>query len=67
MSANFTKQAETIKAKGASAYYAGQSIDDCPYKLNGKQSRRYKRIWLAGFIEARETGAPSALYSELKQ
>jgi len=52
MSANNTKAVETIKAKGAKAYKDGLGIDSCPYKLDGKISRRYRRIWLGGYYEA---------------
>jgi ribosome modulation factor len=50
----YQKQLETIKAKGASAYQMGQAITACPYITLGKQGRKFKRIWLAGYCEARD-------------
>ncbi len=54
MSVKYDKQIETIKNKGAKAFKDGLTIDDCPYKVEGKQGRKFKRIWLAGYIDARD-------------
>lgn len=53
MSPNPPKQRQTIKDKGAKAYHDGLTIDACPYATLGEYSRRYRRIWLAGYYEAR--------------
>jgi hypothetical protein len=55
MSVKYDKQIETIKAKGAQAFKDGLTIEDCPYKIESKQGRKFKRIWLAGYCEERDT------------
>lgn len=54
MSANYEKQIETIKTKGAIAYRSGLSIDSCPYARIGKNSLKFRRVWIAGYIEERD-------------
>ena len=54
MSDKYQKQIDTIKAKGAKAYEDGLTIDQCPYTTEGKQGRKFRRIWIAGYVDARD-------------
>lgn len=54
------KQIETIKQRGAAAFFSGQRVEDCPYKTPGKQGQKFRRIWIAGYVEARDISAPVA-------
>lgn len=51
---NNDKQHETIKGKGRTAYLVGQSIAECPYQTNGPYGRKYRCLWIAGYVEARD-------------
>lgn len=53
-----SKQKQTVKNKGAQAYRDGKSIDACPYATIGEYSRRFRRIWIAGYVEARDGQEP---------
>jgi len=53
MTTPHAKQVETVKEKGAKAYRDGLAIDACPYVIQSKQGRKFRRIWLAGYYEAR--------------
>jgi ribosome modulation factor len=53
--ANNSKQAETIRAKGAQAFRNGQDKASCPYRIPTKQGQKFAKLWLTGWLEAQET------------
>lgn len=63
MGDKYQKQIDTIKAKGAKAYEDGLTVDQCPYTVSSKQGRKFKRIWLAGYCEARGDMVVATTYS----
>lgn len=53
---NYAKLEETVKRKGALAYFSGQTVEQCPYSTPGKQGRKFRRLWLGGYVAARDLG-----------
>ena len=48
----YSKVETSVIEQGTRAYREGRGMLTCPYKKNSKQARRFRRLWLDGYLMA---------------